>query len=446
MTSPLYKLTATQVLELLKNNTITVEAYARSLLDRIEENDGTVKAWAHLDPDLVLCQARALDQIPEAQRGPLHGLAIGVKDIMDTKDMPTQYGSPIYKGHQPGSDSSAVGIIRAAGALIFGKTTTTEFAVINSGPETTNPHDPNRTPGGSSCGSAAAVADFQVTLSLGAQTGGSLIRPASYTGVFAMKPTFNAISTAGSKPISPTFDTLGFFARSIEDLQLLADVFALHDDEPPRDVPLDKISVALIKTPMWSSAGLGTVAAMKQAAAILQKNNVQVEKISLHPEVGDFEAFSRIQNVITQGEAQVSFLKEYRVDKANLAVEIQEIVENISNYTHQEMTKACTTYFKMRDMVNKVAEHYTVILTPSAVDEAPLGLDDMGSLIFNTLWTASASGFHMPVINIPAFVGENGMPVGVSLVGPRFRNQQLLRTSKALSEVLLSHGDWKGRV
>ncbi|KAL2687751.1 hypothetical protein Neosp_005315 [[Neocosmospora] mangrovei] len=408
MTSPLYKLTATQVLELLKNNTITVEEYARSLLDRIEENDGIVKAWAYLDPDLVLSQARALDQIPEDQRGPLHGLAIGVKDVMDTK----------------------------------GKTTTTEFAVTNSGPETTNPHDPNRTPGGSSCGSAAAVADFQVTLSLGAQTGGSLIRPASYTGVFAMKPTFNAISTAGSKPISPTFDTLGFFARSIEDLQLLADVFALHDDEPPRDIPLDKISVALIETHMWSSVGPGTVSAMKQAAATLQKNNVQVEQISLHPEVGDVEAFSRIQNVITQGEAQVSFLKEYQVDKANLAVEIQEIVENTSNYTHQEMTEACTTYSKMRDMVNRVAEHYTVILTPSAVDEAPLGLDDMGSPTFNTLWT----GFHMPVINIPAFVGANGMPVGISLVGPRFRDQQLLKTAKVLGEALLSHGGWKARV
>ncbi|KAL6363912.1 hypothetical protein LRP88_03338 [Fusarium phalaenopsidis] len=418
MTSSPHKLTATQVLELLKNNAITVEAYARSLLDRIKENDGTVKAWAHLDPDLVLSQVRALDQIPKDQRGPLHGLAIGVKDIMDTKDMPTQYGSPIYKGHQPGSDSSAVAILRAAGALVFGKTTTTEFAVTNSGPETINPHDPKRTPGGSSCGSAAADADLQVTLSLGAQTGGSLIRPASYAGVFAMKPTFNAISTAGSKPIAPTFDTLGFFARSVEDLQLLADAFALQDDEPPRDIPLDEISVALIETPMWSSAGPGTVSVMKQAADILQKNNVKVEQVSLPPEVADVEALGRIQKVITHGEAQVSFLREYRMDKANLAAEIRDMVENTSNNTDKEMTEACDTYSKMRDMVNKLAESYTAILAPSAVDEAPLGLGDMGSPTFNTLWT----GFHMPVINIPAFVGANDMPVGICLVGPRFRD------------------------
>ncbi|RSL66281.1 hypothetical protein CEP54_003789 [Fusarium duplospermum] len=436
MTSSPYKLTATQVLELLKNNDITVEAYARSLLDRIKENDGTVKAWAHLDPDLVLSQARALDEIPEDQRGPLHGLAIGVKDIMDTKDMHTQYGSPIYQGHQPGSDSSAVAVLRAAGALIFGKTTTTEFAVTNSGPETTNPHDPNRTPGGSSCGSAAAVADLKVTLSLGAQTGGSIIRPASYTGVFAMKPTFNAISTAGQKPMAPTFDTLGFFARSIEDLQLLADAFALQDDEPPRDIPLDEISVSLIETPMWSSAGPGTVLAMKKAVIILQKNNVKVEKVSLPPEVADIKALSRIQKVIIHGEAQVSFLREYRVDKANLAAEIRDMVENTPNITHKEVTEAYETYSRMREMVNKLAGSYTVILTPSAEDEAPLGLGDMGSPTFNTLWT----GFHMPVINIPAFVGANNMPVGISLVGPRFRDQQLLRTGKVLSEVLMSHG------
>jgi Asp-tRNA(Asn)/Glu-tRNA(Gln) amidotransferase A subunit family amidase len=206
-----------------------------------------------------------------------------------------------------------------------------------------------------------------------------------------MKPTFNTISTAGSKPIAPTFDTLGFFARSVEDLQLLADAFALQDDEPPRDIPLDETSVALIETPMWSSAGPGTVSAMKQAAAILQKNNVKVEKVSLPPEVADVEALGRIQRVITHGEAQVSFLREYRVNKANLAAEIRDMVENTSNNTHKEMTEACGTYSKMRDMVNKLAENYTAILTPSAVDEAPIGLGDMGSPTLNTLWTISAS-------------------------------------------------------
>ena len=278
------------------------------------------------------------------------------------------------------------------GSLILpaGKTTTTEFTVTNSGPDTTNPHDANRTPGGSSCGSAAAVADLQVPLSLGAQTGGSIIRPASFTGVFAMKPTYNAISPEGQKTFAPTFDTFGFFARSVDDLQLLADVFALNDDESPRDIPLEEISIALIKTPMWPCAGPGTVAAMKEATTILQNSGARVEEVSFPPEVANVEALKRIQNIIISGEAQRAFLREYRVDKTNLALEIRGIVENTSHYTHKERMKASDEYASMRHIINTLAENYSVILTPSVVDEAPLGLDDMGSAAFNTLWTASA--------------------------------------------------------
>ncbi|KAH6995279.1 amidase signature domain-containing protein [Ilyonectria destructans] len=441
MSSP-HELTAMQVLELLKNNTLTVEAYARSLLDRIQVRDGTVKAWAYLDPEFVLSQARALDQIPDAQRGPLHGVAIGIKDVMNTKDMPTQFGSPIYKGHQSGFDSSAVAILRAAGALIFGKTTTPEFTVTNSGPNTTNPHDPDRTPGGSSCGSAAAVADFQVPLSLGGQTGGSLIRPASFTGIFAMKPTFNAISVEGQKPFVPSFDTFGFFARSIEDLQLLADVFSLQDDNPPQDTPLEEISVALVKTPLWSLAGPGTVSAMEEAATILRNSGAKVQEVAFPPEVANGPALMRIQKVIILGEAQACLLREYQIDKENLAPEICDIVENKSNGTREGLLRASDTYANMRKIVNDLADNYSVILTPSAVDEAPLGLSDMGCAHFNTMWT----GFHMPVVNVPAFVGANGMPVGISLVASRFRDQQLLRTTKVLGEKLMAQGGWKGQL
>lgn len=205
-----------------------------------------------------------------------------------------------------------------------------------------------------------------------------------------MKPTHNAISTEGQKTFAPTFDTFGFFARSIEDLQLLADVFAIKDDELPRDVPLKQLSVALVKTPMWPSAGPGTIAAMKEAATILQNSGAQVEEVSFPPEVNDAEALVRMQNIITNGEAQAAFLREYRVDKMNLAPEIRSIVENTSNYTHKERLEAFDTYANIRRTINNLAENYSVILTPSAVDEAPLGLDDMGSAVFNTLWTASA--------------------------------------------------------
>lgn len=272
-----------------------------------------------------------------------------------------------------------------------GKTTTTEFTVTNAGPNTTNPRDPNRTPGGSSCGSAAAVADKQVPLSLGVQTGGSVIRPAAYTGVFAMKPTYNAISSEGTKTFSITFDTIGFFARSIEDLQLVAEVLMIEDDEPPNDISLKEASVALIKTPMWPKAGPSTEAAMKQAADILQASGVRVEEIPLPPEIGGSEAFEQMQRIIMKREAQVALLREYRVDKTRIAPSIRRIVENSSNSTHKEQTHAEDTLASIRSVMDKLAANYSAIITPSAVDEAPLGLDDMGSPVFNTLWTASVS-------------------------------------------------------
>ncbi|KAL4412564.1 amidase [Colletotrichum abscissum] len=431
MTPRLHELTATQVLELLQNNIVTVETYARGLLDHIKETESIVKAWAFLDPGLVIAQAQTLDQVPVGERGPLHGLAIGVKDIMNSKDMPTEYGSPIYRGYRPSSDSAAVAILRASGALIFGKTTTTEFAVTNSGPDTTNPCDPKRTPGGSSCGSAAAVAALHVPLSLGSQTGGSLIRPASFTGVYALKPTLNTISTEGQKAIAPIFDTCGFFARCVEDLKILADVFGIEDDEPARDMLLGEMSIALMKTPMWPTAGPGTISAIEAVTVILRERGIKVEEVSFPPEISDPEELDRLQQVITQAEARISFLREYRIDKDNLAPEICEIVENTARITHKEREQASDRYYHMRLIINDWARGYTVILAPSAEDEAPVGLGDMGRATFNTMWT----GFHMPVVNIPAFSGANDMPVGVSLVGPRFRDQQLLTTSLVLARV-----------
>ncbi|KAK4247278.1 amidase [Corynascus novoguineensis] len=403
--NPLYILTASQALDLLKNNTITVEEYARSLLCRIRERDDIVNAWAYLDVELILKQAQALDQIPQHKRGPLHGIAIGVKDS--------------------GFNSSAVAILRAAGAFILVcRRTTTEFTVTNSGPETTNPHDSNRTPGGSSCGSAAAVADFQVPLSLGGQTGGSLIRPASFTGVFALKPNHNAISTEGQKTISPTFDTL------------VADVFGLQDDEAPRDIALTDASVGLIESPMWHRAGTGIIAAMREAAIILENSGVKVDRISFQSSFGDEETIRRRQKVIMSGEARIAFLREYRIDKTKLDPTICELVVNSSGFTHREKIQALDEYASMRAMADSLAAKYSVIVTPSAVDEAPLGLEDMSSATFNTLWT----GLHIPVINVPAFVGAHGMPIGISLVAGRFCDQHLLRIGKVISEPLMAKG------
>lgn len=331
--------------------------------------------------------------------------------------------------------------------MLAGKTTTTEFTVPNSGPQTANPHDPSRTPGGSSCGSAAAVADFQVPLALGTQTGGSVIRPASYTGVFAMKPSHDAISLEGVKPVSPTFDTLGFFARSTDDLKLLADVFGLGDDDPPAvsdpespsaisEAP-QAMSVALVTPPSWDRAGPCTVAAMSKAARALESHGLGVTTLDLETVLGQkSEILKRWQSVIINSEAQVSFLGEYRTDQNKLSPEICELVENRAGYTHAERLRAQEGFVALRAKADELAGKYAVIIAPSALDEAPLGLGDMGSPAFNTIWT----GLHMPAVNVPAFVGEHGMPVGLSLVAGRYRDQHLLRVGKVVAEVLLGAG------
>ncbi|OAL44293.1 amidase signature enzyme [Pyrenochaeta sp. DS3sAY3a] len=425
MGTPLHRLSATEALKLLKDDRVSVVTYARDILGRISDRDGTVKAWQYLDEQIVLSQAKALDQIPKEKR-----------------DMPTQMGSPMYKGYRSNYDASVVGILRQAGALIFGKTTTTEFCVANSGPETTNPHDPRRTPGGSFCGSAAAVADFHVPIALGAQTGGSIIRPASFTGVFALKPTYNAVSLEGTEVFSFTFDTLGFLTRSVADLQLLADVFALEDDEAVKDAPLEKITVAIIKTPNWDSAGPGTIAVIEKAEQLLKSSGVAVHDVSFPAPLNDCERVKRVCKAIVCAEARRAFLREYRLNKDELGPQVQSLVENKENLTNHDLSEALDDLANMRPIIDKLASEYSVILIPSAVDEAPIGLDDMGSPAFNTFWT----GFHVPVLNIPAFTGDHGMPIGISLVAGRFRDQHLLRVGQVLSSVPMTESDVKERL
>ena len=306
MTEP-YRLTASHALSLMKKGDLTVEDYAKSLLSRIKERDHIVKAWVYLDPDYVLAQARKLDQIPASQRGPLHGIAIGIKDIILTKDMPTAHNSPIYKDSQPGVDAAPVITLRASGALIFGKTATTEFAATLDGGPCCNPHDPERTPGGSSSGSAAAVGDYQVPIALGTQTVGSVVRPGSFNGIYAFKPTWGAVSREGVAQVSMTCDTMGLYARSVEDLELLGSVFQLADDEPVPAEPFksEGAKVAFVKTSNWPKAGPGTQVAWEKAKELLKKHGASVEEIEL-PE--DFAKIVEWHGNVLAGEGRTSFL------------------------------------------------------------------------------------------------------------------------------------------
>src|SRR5580693_816566 len=227
----LNELGAAEIVQKIARGEATCEAVTRDCVARINERDDVVKAWVNFDPELALAQARALDR--SQNRGPLHGVPIGVKDIIDTFDMPTEFGSPIYKGHRPPSDAACVALLRRAGAVMLGKTATCEFAGM-APPETTNPHNPAHTPGGSSSGSGAAVADHMAHAALGTQTGGSVLRPSSYCGIFGFKPTYNTFNKMGVWPAADSIDTIGLHARSLEDIELLADVLRMQAPKPAR--------------------------------------------------------------------------------------------------------------------------------------------------------------------------------------------------------------------
>lgn len=270
-----------------------------------------------------------------------------------------------------------------------------------------------------------------------------------------MKPTLNAISTEGVKLVSANIDTCGFFARSVEDLQLVADVFAFKSEGPLPTIKLQNTKIALVRTPYWDMAGPGTINAMSRAAEILAKHGVIVEDVELPTGLNDAQVLKRTQKVVLNVEAQAAFLQEYRRDKTKLHPKICGFVENEMNFTVREMVEATDRYNGMRSQFDKFAADYAAIIAPSAQDVAPLGLGDMGDSSLNFLWTVSwflsellihanniFQGLHTPTIHIPAFKGDNNLPVGISVVAGRFRDQYLLQVCAALSEPLMDEGGW----
>ncbi|TDZ28580.1 Glutamyl-tRNA(Gln) amidotransferase subunit A [Colletotrichum spinosum] len=444
MSVELFRLTASEVKSKIQAGDLTVEEYARSLLAHIKERDPVVKAWEYLNPEQVIAQARKLDAIPPEQRGPLHGVAIAVKDVIYTKDMPTQHGSPIYAQDAPQVDAGSIIILRQAGALLLGKTTTTEFAATVQGPKTVNPHGIakglTRTPGGSSSGSGAAVADFQAPVALGTQTGGSTIRPASFNGIYALKPTWNAITREGQKIYSLILDTLGFFARSVEDLQLLADAFELRDDEAPSDeFQVEGARIALLKTMVWPQAGPGTQAALGKAADLLRKHGVEVEEIDFAPEL---QGLPEWHATVLHSEGRSNFLPEYRASKDKLHEFLVGHVDNVNKIGKREYLDAFDNIAVARPKVDEWLARYDAVLVPSAVDEAPEGTGSTGSAAFNAPWTA----LHVPVVGLVGFGGSQGLPVGVSLVAPRYRDRHLLTVAKAVGKIFEAEGGWKSEL
>ena len=393
-------------------------ALARACLERIASRESAVHAFVHIDPERALAEAQARDRTSGG--GPLHGLPLGVKDIIDTHDMPTSYGSPIHAGHRPSADAACVALAREAGAVMLGKTVTTEFALRHPGP-TANPRDLAHTPGGSSSGSAAAVADFMVPVAFGTQTGGSIIRPASYCGVVGYKPSFNTINPTGVKPLAGSFDTVGVLARCVDDCALVVGVLA-GDGATPLEA-VRPARVGLWRTPAWLQAGAATVRAVDTAAQQLAARGVVVEEIALPAE---FDLFLDAQSDVLRFEAARVFAFE-RTRRADLLSSSSraELAAGAA-IPRQRYLEAQGLLVRCRALFATAIARFDVLLSASAPGEAPAGLADTGEATFNR-W---GSGLLVPCLNLPGFTGESGLPVGVQLMGALGGDLRLLRCGK----------------
>jgi Asp-tRNA(Asn)/Glu-tRNA(Gln) amidotransferase A subunit family amidase len=417
------ELDAIEALAAMVAGRLTAEELTRACLDRIGARDSAVGAFAFLDPERALAEARSRDRARQAgSPGLLNGLPFGVKDIIDTHDMPTHYGSPIHAGHRPSADAACVALAREAGAVMLGKTVTTEFALRHPGP-TANPHDLAHTPGGSSSGSAAAVADLMVPIAFGTQTGGSIIRPASYCGVIGYKPSFNTINPTGVKPLAGSFDTIGLFARCVDDCAVVVGVLAGDDRGAALLEAIRPARVGLWRTPAWPHAEAATVRAVEAAAEQLARNKVIVDEIELPAE---FELFLDAQSDVLRFEAARVFAFE-RTRRADLlSPSSREELAGGAAIPRHRYLEAQALLARCRTLFAAAIAPFDLLLSASAPGEAPAGLDNTGEAMFNR-W---GSGLRVPCLNLPAFTGPNGLPVGIQLMGAIDDDDRLLRAAK----------------
>jgi Asp-tRNA(Asn)/Glu-tRNA(Gln) amidotransferase A subunit family amidase len=408
-----HRLTAVEMAARIEGGSLSAAAIVQSCLERIREREPVVRAWTHLAGDAALAAARA------ASPGSLlKGIPFGVKDIFDTADMPTGYGSPIYAGCRPGFQASAVTLPRAAGGVLLGKTVTTEFANRHPGP-TANPHDPRFTPGGSSSGSAAAVADFMVPLAIGTQTGGSVIRPAAYCGVVGFKPSFNMFAPAGMHPNTESLDTIGIMARSVADIALFrAALMAIPYEKP--QMPERAPRLALCRTPHWDKATPEGRGVLEDAAARLRAAGAEVVDAELPPSCVEV---SEVQNRHSYFEAPRNHAPERWRHEPLLSPALRHgRIDGGRKLTLDEFRAAWREAERMRAAANDWAGGFDAVLTLPAPGQAPRTLASTGDAIFNGLWTV----LHMPCLTLPAGGGPDRLPVGVQLVGRRHADARLL--------------------
>ncbi len=419
----------------------SAEELTQACLERIREREDAVGAWAYLDEDLALGQARALDAKKQAGEAlaPLHGLPVGLKDIFDTADMPTECGSDYYAGRRPLEDSAVAALLRNAGAVILGKTVTTEWALSAPG-KTANPHDPKRTPGGSSSGSAASVADRMTPLSIGTQTGGSMIRPASYCGVFGYKPTFGSIPRRGMSMLARRLDTIGVYGRQVEDLALIADALMVHDPgdwdmlaDPGRGLtdalaadpaggPAETPRFAFVRTPAWEEAEDDMAKAFE---AFIRGLGDQAQEVELEGIFADIIPTHR-----TVMHANVAASLGETADKApdKMRAETKERVALGRKIAAADYISALGLAEAQGQALERLFGHYDAILTPAATGEAPEGLNFTGKHVFNGMWTL----LGVPSVSVPLLKGTGGLPIGVQVIGHRGDDAKVLRSARWL--------------
>jgi Asp-tRNA(Asn)/Glu-tRNA(Gln) amidotransferase A subunit family amidase len=434
----LYALSAADAARLIRDGIVSSEQYVAACLERVRAVDADVGAWTFLDPDHALAQARAADATRLEGRpiGPLHGVPVGVKDIIDTADMPTEHGSPLYAGRTPARDATVVAMLRAAGAVVMGKTVTTEFATYTPG-KTRNPHNAAHTPGGSSSGSAAAVASGMVPLALGSQTNGSVIRPASFCGVYGFKPTHGLIPRPGVFQLSRALDTIGVFARTLDDVALLAEQLVGFDERDPDSRPRARIPfravlaeeppatplLGLVRTSRWDRATADTQEAFAALASVL---GAQMEEIELTLSADAFEW----HRLIMEGEMAASLDREWEQGRDRLSDKLRTQLgrgREVRAVDYQLARSRAAAFAEGLDEL--FTERCDAILTPAAPGEAPRGLESTGDPSFCTLWTLTG----MPALTLPLMRGVNGLPIGVQLVGRRYGDARLLRTARWLA-------------
>ncbi len=415
MSKTLNEASALELRRKLDAGETTAERIVEACLERIATREPTVKAWTHVAKDAALAAARALDRA--GRNGLLHGLPMGVKDIIDTADMPTTYGSPIYAKHQPTADGATVALAREAGAVILGKTVTTEFANRYAGP-TTNPWNPAHTPGGSSSGSAAAVADAMVPLATGTQTGGSVIRPAAYCGVYGFKPSHGLYGTFGVKTNTEQLDTIGVMARTVGDIALAhAALVAIPFAGEPRGDIAPRIGVC--RTPYWDKAKPESRHAIEEAARRFSRAGAKVVDVTLPK---DYTTAAKSQAGLSDFEAPRNHADELRRNDNQLSATIRVKIEEGRGMTLDAFRAARRHAERLRAQFGDAMQGCDVLLTPSAPGEAPRGLASTGDPIFNGMWTM----LYAPCLTVPAFAGPNGLPVGIQLVGRRFHDRTVL--------------------